>query len=128
MGIGPLDCPPGSGLTIVGDADGGFTAHKERGKIDGHWVIEGVATAEGDDDDDTELVYFDINGLITGGRISSQHYTLTGVMTNDEVCQTGASPNNPISITFTGECGDNVVITFKSSASQEARLNGDVDC
>jgi len=119
-GEGHLFCAPG---TVVpsppgGDTSIGFLAQKQKGKISGFWSI----------DINGPGVFFSKEGVITGGSISSNSFTLTGQETSDTACLTGASATNPISITITGQCGTNVPITFKSAAFQEGHFTGSVSC
>jgi hypothetical protein len=67
-------------------------------------------------------------GVITGGSMSSSSYTLTGQETTDDLCLTGASSTNPISITITGQCGTDVTIKFSSAAFQKGTFIGNINC
>ena len=109
-GVGPFVC---SASTIFPDGvsssagvstrlHAAATADKITGKISGTWQIidffSGNVLAAGD---------------LTGGKMKADSFTLSGIETFSPDC----GPT-PIPVTFTGQCGNDVVISFKADKQQ----------
>ena len=106
-GVGTFACSVGTPDGVVGAfsaiIDIGVTAEKITGKISGTWQIidffSGNVLAAGD---------------ITGGKLKTNSFTLSGI-------ETFSPPDcgpTPIPVTFTGQCGNDVVISFKADKQQ----------
>ena len=105
-GVGTFACsvatPDGLGDAFSAIIDIGVTADKITGKISGTWQIidffSGNVLAAGD---------------LTGGKMKADSFTLSGIETFSPDC----GPT-PIPVTFTGQCGNDVVISFKADKQQ----------
>ncbi len=114
-GIGAFSCST-SRLTSDGDTESGagapsgleiaVTADKITGKVSGTWQIifesgSGIIAS----------------GDITGGKMKADSFRLSGVETflffGENVC----GPT-PIPVTFTGQCGNDVTISFSAEKQQ----------
>ena len=113
-GLGVWSCSA-SGLTD----DGGFssagsasqlqigvTADKITGKVSGTWQIiqpDGIGTIAA--------------GGISGGKMKANSFSLSGTETSLNSFFSGCGPT-PIPVTFTGQCGTDVSISFKANKQQ----------
>ena len=82
------------------------TADKITGKVSGRWQIIntlGDVIAAGD---------------ITGGKMKANSFTLSGVQTFLDVCIYPRVPT-PVPVTFAGQCGDDVVMSFKAEKEEQ---------
>jgi hypothetical protein len=110
-GEGQLNCPP-SGSSPPGNETIHFSAYKGKQFLPLlTWYIQG-----GDSQ-------FKI-GNITGGHVTGNQFTLTGTESTDNLC----SSQVPATITITGQCGQGVLIQFKSSNGEEGEFAGSVVC
>jgi hypothetical protein len=108
-GIGTFACSvsdlTNGGISSASAASGiqiAVTADKVTGKVSGTWQIvtpDGGVVASGD---------------ITGGKMKADSFRLLGVETLQNF---GCGPT-PIPVTFTGQCGNDVAISFKGERQQ----------
>jgi hypothetical protein len=109
-GIGSFAC---SGGEVGGDITAGasvgqmeVTASKITGKVSGTWLIvsgDGEVIAAGD---------------ITGGKLKANSFTLSGIETFSGLCVHPPVPI-PMPVTFTGQCGEDVVLSFKAEKEEQ---------
>ena len=101
------DLTPGGTESGAGSAAGvqiGVTVDKVTGKASGTWKIvapDGFIFAAGD---------------ITGGKMKADSFTLSGRETflNPDFGWYGACGPTPIPVTIAGQCGNDVIISFKA--------------
>lgn len=110
-GEGQLNCPS-SGSSPPGNETIHFSAFKGKQFTPFRtWYIQG------------ENSQFKV-GNITGGQVTGNQFTLTGTESSDNLC----SSQVPATITITGQCGQGVLIQFKSSNGEEGQFAGSVVC
>ncbi len=110
-GAGRIFCPSPPGSSIPGIID--FTADKQKGKITGSWDIVNFTGLR------------EKSGVITGGSIFTDHYSLRGTEDADTLCFDITAPTT---ITISGDCGADVIIHFEAANGQRADLPGSVVC
>lgn len=110
QGIGTVTCPnnlqaPGETLT--------FDAVQSNGQTNGNWNIF------------IPPVFVNAKqGVITGGSISNNHVTFTGIEQQDTLC--GAPV--PVTITISASCGQAVPIQFTAANGERGTFTGNVAC
>lgn len=104
-GLGTWTCSSSTlDRSTVGSAGGievGVTADKITGKVSGTWQIVGF---------DGDVI---TAGDITGGKLKAKSFTLSGIETFLTPFFEGCGPL-PIPVTISGQCGDDVVISFRA--------------
>jgi type II secretory pathway pseudopilin PulG len=123
----PITCPNGQpptndGLTHINDAIQ-FSATQTNGQVSGTWRIDSVwAFPSGIGAPSTTK-----QGIITGGQITSGHFTLTGTETIDNTC---GGPV-PTQILISGKCGTASRITtvqFTAANGEKGTFHSSVVC
>jgi hypothetical protein len=84
----------------------GVTADKITGKLSGTWQIVFKFSPE-----------VIASGVISGGKIKANSFSLLGTETSLNSFFSGCGPT-PIPVTFTGQCGTDVAISFKAEKQQ----------
>ncbi len=95
-----------SGSSAVAGIEVAVTANKITGKVSGTWQIVnafGDVIAAGD---------------VTGGKMKVNSFRLTGVETFLAPFFGGCGPT-PIPVTITGQCGDDVEISFRAEREEQ---------
>jgi hypothetical protein len=105
---GIVQCP--STAVGVPVTDWRLEGFKQKGTISGDWSIGAVTGIKG--------------GSFQSGSIGKNHFSLSGIEGFDGVCHLPT----PTTITFTGQCGAGVTVTFKASNGESGTLIGNVAC
>jgi hypothetical protein len=122
-----FNCPNGqelSGRPGFVNAILQFSASGTSGTMAGTWLIRGFFLFDGSSD----LTYIDKTGTITGGKVSGNHFVLTGVERTDALC--GASV--PSDIKISGVCQPDqrtaTRIQFEAKNGEVGTFYGKVTC
>jgi hypothetical protein len=65
------------------------------------------------------------DGTITYGTTDGNTFTLSGELPSQSIC---APPVEPNLVTISGDCGDDVTITYQDNEGANAQLIADVEC
>jgi hypothetical protein len=65
------------------------------------------------------------DGTITDGTTDGNTFTLSGELPSQSIC---APPVEPNLVTISGDCGDDVTITYQDNEGANAQLIADVEC
>jgi hypothetical protein len=70
-------------------------------------------------------VTFNADGTITGGTTDGNTFTLSGELPSQTICVPPVEPNL---VTISGDCGDDVTITYQDNEGARSQLIADVEC
>jgi hypothetical protein len=70
-------------------------------------------------------VAFNADGTITDGTTDGNTFTLSGELPGQTICVPPVEPNL---VTISGDCGDDVTITYQDNEGARAQLIADVEC
>jgi len=125
----PSEPPEPTGFTIEG-AGGGEGQLTCLGAMD-IWQLEFSAQSDGTMSGNYILSIpigpdqtFDVEGVFTDGTTDGSTFSLTGE--GEPICAAPGAPD--VEVIISGDCGDDVTITYQDSEGENAQLIADVEC